>query len=112
MLFRSKKLDLGYCFFTGAGLQNLSGLNQLESLDLQESVQGDEDLEILKGLTQLQELNISNNHSVGDAGIKKLAGLARLRKLNIACTGTTDVGLESLKVLRPGRVGFVLHQNH
>ena len=100
---RLRKLELTYCSLTETGLENLAGLNQLESLSLQGSLgnspgdHADFALDCLKGLTQLQELNISCNDAVTDVGLKHLQGLTQLRKLNLGCTRITDAGLKYVK---------------
>ena len=97
---RLRKLELNYCSLTESGLENLTGLNQLESLSLQGSLgnspgdHADLALGCLKGLMQLQELNISCNDAVTDVGLEHLKELTQLRKLDLGCTKITNAGLE------------------
>ena len=55
-------------------------------------------LEHLKGLTQLQKLELSDT-KVSDAGMEHLKGLTQLKKLELEYTGVSDVGMEHLKGL-------------
>jgi Leucine Rich repeat len=52
----------------------------------------------LKGLKQLQRLNLSGT-KVTDAGLRHLRGLTTLRTLELIDTGITDTGLKNLKGL-------------
>jgi Leucine-rich repeat (LRR) protein len=101
---RLRNLNLDYCYLSGKGLQHVAGLTQLESLSLQGALRAlysndeqDLALDCLKGLIQLQELNISCNVVVTDSGLQNLKGLTQLRKLNLSCTPITDAGLEYLE---------------
>ena len=54
----------------------------------------------LRGMTALQELNISNTR-VTDAGLTHLRALAALRKLNLEGTKVTRAGVEPLRRALP-----------
>jgi hypothetical protein len=60
----------------------------------------DAGLEHLKGLAQLQHLNLQGTH-VTDAGLEHLKGLTRLQVLFLGDTRVTDAGVESLRKALP-----------
>lgn len=73
------------------------------SIDLASKPVGDSDLELLKGLVALEELDLSGTN-VTDAGLVHLTGLKSLKRLNVGAglmkpTNVTDAGLEHLKSL-------------
>jgi len=84
---------------TDAGLENLKGLTQLQGLNLGGTKVTDTGLENLKGLNQLQWLSLGGT-KVTDAGLENLEGLNQLESLNIDVTEITDAGLEHLKGLK------------
>jgi internalin A len=65
-------------------------------LQLLDTKIGDMGLSHLKGLTQLQNLNLDGT-AVTDAGLEYLKGLARLQKLSLINTGVTDAGQKDLQ---------------
>ena len=105
---------------TGKGLATFP---QLESLDVSlHETFGDEDLEVVAQLTELQHLGLSatkvtdaglahlpglkklerldlDNTKITDEGLKQLVGLQNLRSLNLGATQVTDTGAELLKQL-------------
>lgn len=95
-------LKLGWCYdITDAGLKHLEGLNQLNTLDLSWcSDITDAGLEYLKGLKQLNTLNLSRCKEITDAGLKQLKGLP-LNTLDLTrCDQITDAGLKHIKDLK------------
>jgi hypothetical protein len=83
---------------TDADLEYLKGMNQLQMLDISYNQVTDAGVEHLEGLNQLQELRLCNAN-VTDAGIEHLKGLNQLIGLNLWGTKVTDAGLENLKRL-------------
>jgi hypothetical protein len=83
---------------TDSSLAHLKGLTRLEELNLSETRISDTGLEHLKGLSQLQQLNLSGTR-ITDAGLKHLKGLSQLRELNLDGTMVTGTGLANLKGL-------------
>ena len=81
-----------------AGLAHLKGLTQLQVLDLNFTRVSDAGLVHLKGLTQLQWLNVSLT-AVSDAGLAHLKGLTQLQRLELRNTTVSDAGLAHLKGL-------------
>ena len=81
---------------TDAGLEQLKGLSQLQHLDLNDTQVTDAGLEHLKDLKQLQSLDLSYTQ-VTDAGLEHLKDLNQLQSLNLDGTQVTDSGLEHLK---------------
>jgi hypothetical protein len=78
---------LGQDFFSDVGQVILLGTNA-----------GDDDLEKLKGFTQLRSLNLGAT-KVTDAGLTNLNGFTQLRFLNLDMTKVGDAGLANLKGL-------------
>lgn len=66
------------------------------SLDLSDVT--DAELVYLKGLAELQNLDLSGTQ-ITDAGLVHLAGLTKLQELRLSSTKITDAGLEQLKRL-------------
>ena len=56
---------------------------------------GDADLELMKGLTKLQSLNLRGSQITG-AGLEHLKGLTNLESLLLGSPQITDAGLERL----------------
>ena len=86
-------------YITDAGLEPLTGLTQLQQLNLEYTQITDVGLEHLKHLTQLQGLNLGCNYEITDDGLEHLKDLTQLQQLNLERTQITDVGLEHLKKL-------------
>ena len=59
----------------------------------------DDDLQPIKGLTNLTELSLSNQSMVTDAGLMHLKGLKKLKRLNVRSILGPDIGLERLNEL-------------
>ena len=83
---------------TDAGLEHLKGLNQLQYLDLTQAKVTDAGLKNLKGLNKLLHLSLIST-GVTDAGLDNLKGLGQLKSLYLGGTQVTDAGLEKLKGL-------------
>ncbi len=81
---------------TDADLVILKGLPQLQSLELEDTFVADAGLERLKGLAQLQRLGLRGT-DITDAGLEHLKGLGRLADLDLGETKVADRGLEHLK---------------
>jgi len=84
---------------TDAGLANLQGLKDVNTLYLPYTSVGDAGLEHLRGMTSLTNLYLTGT-KVGDSGLVHLKGMAGLRVLYLDCPGVTDAGLEHLQGLR------------
>ena len=96
-----KPLDLSYTKITDAGLVHLKGLPNLEELDLVGCYKiTDAGLVHLKGLTKLEYLNLSYTN-ITDAGLEHLKGLTKLERLGLRETNITDAGVKSLKEALP-----------
>jgi Leucine-rich repeat (LRR) protein len=85
---------------TDAGLKYLSGLDNLEILNLDETNITDAGLKYIKNLKSLQELNLSHT-KVTDRGIQELSGMKSLRGLVVYKTKVTQKGVDELKKKRP-----------
>ena len=75
---------------TSAGLEHLAKMTRLKKLDLS-STEVDS-LEALKGMHDLQELNLSGS-AIGDDSLAALADLKKLKTLNLADTSVGDWGI-------------------
>ena len=79
-------------------LEHLKGLRQLECLELDGTNITDAGMRHLKGSPQLKDLQIGNTH-ITDAGLQYISGLTQLQRLSLHNTRITDAGLENLKGL-------------
>ena len=94
-------VDLWYSpLVPDAGLEILSGLTGLQQLGLNETQVSDAGLEHLKGLTSLQFLNL-NDTQVTDAGLEHLQGLTNLQDLRLHHTQFTLDGVRQLQEVLP-----------
>jgi internalin A len=80
---------------SGNGLKELSELNNLQDLDLLSTQVTDAGLKVLASLKNLQALNLGNTR-VSNVGLKELANLKNLRSLKLNRTLVTDAGLREL----------------
>jgi tetratricopeptide (TPR) repeat protein len=85
---------------TNAGLEHLKGLTQLQTLNLMQTQVTDAGLERLQGLSHLQTLDLSAA-KVTDIGLEHLQALTQLQNLNVDLTRVTDVGVEKLQQTLP-----------
>ncbi len=92
------RVDLQGSEVTDAGLEHLKGLTELQTLDLWRTKLTGAGLVHLRGLTKLQLLEMSET-KVTDAGLEHLKALTRLEALSLGSTKVTDAGLEHLKGL-------------
>jgi hypothetical protein len=83
---------------TDAGLVLLKGLTELQSLDLSITEVTDAGLVHLKGLTELQSLNLWGTNVIG-TGLVHLKGLTELQSLHLNANEVSDAGLVHLKGL-------------
>ena len=84
---------------TDAGLKELAGLQELQTLDLTGAQVTDAGLKELVPLKGLQTLNLSFTQTT-DASLKDLAEHKGLRELGLAGTPVTDAGLKNLAELK------------
>jgi len=98
-----EELNLSSNNLTAAGVAQLKKLPKLRVLNLYNCSHrrlrhedGDSKAEQLKGLIQLQKLDLSMN-GVTDAGLQHLSGLSSLSDLTLSCSpGITDAGIKHL----------------
>lgn len=93
-----ESLNLGGTGVTGAGLNAIANLKSLKNLVLENTSIDDSGLAVLANLGNLETLNLANT-KVTDAGLESLKALTKLKSLNLMGTKITDAGLESLKTL-------------
>lgn len=84
---------------TGTGLAHLKGLNDLERLDIGNTKINDGDLEPLTGLPNLKDLGLDGTQ-ITDAGLEYLKAVPNLETLDLAHTTIDDAGLKPLESLR------------
>jgi hypothetical protein len=77
----------------------LSALRPLTRVTLDRCAVGDSSIALLSGLPNVEDLELRHTR-VGDAGLKQLAAMPRLRRLDLTGTRVTDAGLEALKACR------------
>jgi hypothetical protein len=88
----------GCATLTDAGLVNIKGMTQLQTLNLLFTTIGDAGVDNIRGLSLLQSLDLTETQ-VTDAGLERLEGLTRLEDLRLGKTNITDAGLVHLKGL-------------
>ena len=93
-----KSVYLGGYIVTDATLEQLKGLSQLQSLNLANANVTDAGLDRLERATELQSLDLTFT-KVTDAGLVHLKGLTKLQSLNLHGIGVTDAGLIHLEGL-------------
>lgn len=91
-------LSLDLSDVTDAELVYLKGLAELQNLDLSGTKITDAGLVHLTGLTKLQELRLSST-KITDDGLEQLKGLSQLQKLYLSNNKITDDGLVHLEGL-------------
>jgi len=80
-------------------LSYLKWIKQLKGLRLDQCRLHDNDLARLSALTNLEKLNLMQNHSISNAGLAHLAGLTRLKELVLFRTGINNGCLVHLSKL-------------
>ena len=85
-----QKLDLRQTPITSLALSYLKDMKGLKALDLSETANvGNEGLEHIKGLTNLEDLNLWSC-KIDDAGLANLKGMTKLKRLNLDKCNITD----------------------
>jgi Leucine-rich repeat (LRR) protein len=98
-----KSLELPHAKVSDCVLAHIKGLKQLEDLNLWDSTITDAGLEPLKGLPNLSSLVLTGTRVAGP-GLVHLKDLGKLRYLNLIDTPIRDQGLESLAALKQVRI--------
>jgi hypothetical protein len=73
---------------------------RIVKVDLDSAAGGDADLEQVKRLPSVRELDCTEVRGVTDAGLAKLAGLPALRVIKLERTSVTDAGMAQLQKIR------------
>jgi hypothetical protein len=90
-------LNLGGVGLKNDDLEHLRGLTNLEHLEIGNNLAvRDDGLVHLKGLTKLRGVGVVGNRGVKGEGLKHLAELKELRSLGLQFTGLNDAGLANL----------------
>ena len=89
-----KKLQLNHTNLSDQHLLSLTGLEQLELLDLRvnESLT-DQGMEVLAGMSQLTDLSLFYCPGIRGEGLQQLAGLQQLKRLDLGNNKVLDEGL-------------------
>lgn len=93
-------VDLEFAKISHADLVHLKGLTQLDYLNLSNTQVCDAGLVHLKGLTQLNGLGLDNTQ-VSDAGLVHLKGLTQLYRLELSNTQVSVKGVGELQKAMP-----------
>jgi len=94
-----RKLVLAKSNPKAAGARAIAQCKELRHLGLVESGLTDLELPLLKDLTKLEHLALSNNPKITDRGMATIQKFERLQALYLANTALTDKGLAELKGL-------------
>lgn len=120
-----KALLLDFLWVSGEGIKELKGLDKVEELYLAGTLCGDADLAVvvetfpnlkklrvsklsqvtgeglshIKNLSQLIDLDLSENSALFDDGMTHLSGMTQLKRLNLWRVPLTDVGVTELAPL-------------
>lgn len=96
-----ERLTCMYCRDTGdEATEHIAGLSRLKHYYAGQTRITDRSLEILGGMTSLEEIELSACPGITDAGLEHLAGLPNLKKLSVDASG---------RVTRPGIAVFPPH---
>jgi Leucine-rich repeat (LRR) protein len=94
-------LDLHGQDVSDAQMAHLKDLTGLTRLHLENTKVTDKGLEQIKGLTNLEYLNLYGNDKVTDAGLVNLEGMKKLKNLYLWQTKVTEAGAAKLKKALP-----------
>ena len=75
-------------------LTRVAKIQHLSRLRMRGTDVNEDDLAVLAGMKNLQDLDLSQNPTVTDAGIAALSGLENLRVLDLTSTSVTGTGLK------------------
>ncbi len=70
---------------------------QLKVLVIGNSTITDASADVIAGMSNLVELNLHHNANIGNAACRKFATMEKLERLNLVYTGTTEVGMLSIR---------------
>ena len=96
------RLDLRQTRISDRGLKTIARFSALRSLDLGDDGITDAGVAELVGLKQIDTLNLAGNAGVSDAAVGQLAKLSSLKTSGVAQTGITDQGVRRLLAALPG----------
>ena len=97
---KMQMLDLRATPITSLALSYLKNMKNLKALNCRKTAAvGNEGLEHIQGLTDLEELNLWPS-PVDDKGLVNLKNMTKLKRLNLDKCNITDDGLENLEPLK------------
>lgn len=78
-------------------VQSLKGLNQMRVLHLSGNSLSDAGLKFLTGMKQLEELQLADSPAVSDVTLQRIKSLGKLRVLDLTSTSCTPEGVQTWK---------------
>jgi hypothetical protein len=102
-LRKLRRLSLGGTFVTDDGVDHLRGLTELEELDLTGTRVSSVGLAALRDMKRLRRLSLDGTR-ITDPGLKSLSGMTSMEELNLGGTRIGDAGLESLRPMKRLRI--------
>jgi hypothetical protein len=107
-----ESVELVHTFVTDSGLERLSSLKKLRTLRLCVNYDiTDRGIRCLGRLTTLEELAIRESPKITGTGLKNLDRMANLRDLDLGWSNITDDGVKALGS-QPALESLVLHGTH
>ncbi|GMH46110.1 hypothetical protein BSKO_14074 [Bryopsis sp. KO-2023] len=85
------RISLCHIDLSNGSSQVLTGMRLLTSLSVEGCIHDEMDCRVLRGLTDLVEVNLHSN-SIGDRGCGLLRNLTKLTRLDVGCTDVGDRG--------------------
>ncbi len=103
-----RRLELSGTAVTSAGLIHLKGLTNLQFLNVCLTAVSDEGFEHLSALTKMRRMTVCASKITG-SGFKHLAGMKQLESINLHSSPASDAGLEAIGKLPSLRRLEIVH---
>lgn len=107
---RVRRLELSGTAVTSAGLAHLKGLKELEVLNVCLTAVSDDGFEHLARLVRMKRMVVCSSKVTG-SGFKHLAGMTQLESINLHSSPASDAGLEAIGKLTGLRRLEIVHTN-
>ncbi|MCX7420526.1 MAG: SMP-30/gluconolactonase/LRE family protein [Planctomycetia bacterium] len=105
-----RRLELSGTAVASAGLIHLKGLTNLQFLNVCLTAVSDEGFEHLAALTKMRRMTVCASKITG-SGFKHLAGMTQLESINLHSSPASDAGLEAIGKLPSLRRLEIVHTN-
>ena len=105
-----RRLELSGTAVTSAGLIHLKGLTNLQFLNVCLTAVSDEGFEHLSAMTKMRRMTVCASKITG-SGFKHLAGMKQLESINLHSSPASDAGLEAIGKLPSLRRLEIVHTN-